>query len=140
MPAITHEKTHDEPPLYVQYGCGLCAPARWVNFDASPRLRLERARLFGNLLCIAFRPMFSSNVRYGNITSGLPVPDDSAAGVFCSHVLEHLPRNAVPAALLETKKSVDDARRPVSAGGAGLGMAGASVCGCDAKFGPYSRR
>jgi hypothetical protein len=28
--------------LYVQYGCGICAPAGWLNFDASPRLRLEQ--------------------------------------------------------------------------------------------------
>jgi hypothetical protein len=25
---------------YVQYGFGLCAPAGWLNFDASARLRL----------------------------------------------------------------------------------------------------
>lgn len=93
-----------ESPLYIQYGCGLCAPEKWINFDASPRLRLERIHLVRHLLCAVLKPLFSPNVLYGDIVSGLPVAQDSAAGVFCSHVLEHLPRDAVPAALVETKR------------------------------------
>jgi SAM-dependent methyltransferase len=67
-------------------------------------LRFERAFLFGYSPRATVKPLFSPNVRYGDITLGLPVLDNSAAGVFCSHVLEHLPRDAVPDALLETKR------------------------------------
>lgn len=34
-------------PLYVQFGCGLCAPPGWLNFDASPTPRFERLPLLG---------------------------------------------------------------------------------------------
>jgi SAM-dependent methyltransferase len=41
-------------------------------------------------------------VRFGDIVKGLPVADGVARGVYCSHVLEHLPRDDVPAALRNT--------------------------------------
>jgi SAM-dependent methyltransferase len=88
--------------LYVQYGCGLCAPDRWLNFDASPRLWLERAPAIGAILRVSLGALFPRNVRYGDVVAGLPLPDDTAAGIYCSHVLEHLPRDDVPAALRET--------------------------------------
>ena len=27
---------------YIQFGCGLCAPATWRNFDAGPAFWIER--------------------------------------------------------------------------------------------------
>lgn len=91
-------------PLYVQYGCGLCAPHEWLNFDASPRLRLERIRGVKTVLRHSIGALFAPNVRYGDIVAGLPVPDHAAAGVYCSHVLEHLPRGDIAAALSETRR------------------------------------
>lgn len=38
----------------------------------------------------------------GDIVKGLPLPDQCAAAVFCSHVLEHLPRNTMESALRNT--------------------------------------
>lgn len=76
-------------PLYVQYGCGLCAPEAWVNFDASPSLRIRRIPLIGPIIA-RNRPHYPNNVRYGDIVYGLPIADRSCAGVFASHVLEHL--------------------------------------------------
>ena len=35
---------------YVQYGCGLSAPHEWLNFDASPILRLQKLPLLGQLV------------------------------------------------------------------------------------------
>lgn len=76
-------------PLYVQVGCGQCAPEGWLNFDASPTLRAERLPLFGRFIRRnAHR--FAANVRFGNIVRGLPIPDQSCAGIYASHVLEHL--------------------------------------------------
>jgi len=90
--------------LYVQYGCGTCAPDSWLNFDASPRLRLERIPLIRGILRATIGPLFPANARPGDVVAGLPVPDGAAAGVYCSHVLEHLPRNELPAALRETSR------------------------------------
>lgn len=87
---------------YVQYGCGACAPEAWVNFDASARLRFEQAPVFGHILRATVGCLFPANVRFGDIVRGLPVPDNIASGVYCSHVLEHLPRDDLPIALRNT--------------------------------------
>jgi SAM-dependent methyltransferase len=74
---------------YIQYGCGPSCPEGWINYDASPTLRLQRLRVIGKL----FRRgsiEFSDDVRFGDIVKGLPVADGSAQGVYASHVLEHL--------------------------------------------------
>jgi hypothetical protein len=88
--------------LYIHYGCGLCAPDGWLNFDASPRLRLERVFGLRKLIERSVGTLFPANVRPGDIVQGLPVGDGIASGVYCSHVLEHLPRDDVPRALGNT--------------------------------------
>jgi SAM-dependent methyltransferase len=88
--------------IYVQYGCGLCAPNRWMNFDASPRLRLEQVAGVRSVLRATVGLVFPTNIRFGDIVAGLPIPDGSARGVYCSHVLEHLPRNDMAPALRNT--------------------------------------
>lgn len=89
--------------LYVQYGCGLCAPPAWLNFDASPTLRLQRLPLLGPLLP-AGGPRFPENVRYGDIVRGLPVAGQSCRAVYCSHILEHLSLEDFRAALANTRR------------------------------------
>jgi hypothetical protein len=75
--------------LYVQFGCGWCAPRGWLNFDASPTLRFERIPIVGHLYT-KNASRFPENVRYGDIVKGLPVDADSCLGVYSSHTLEHL--------------------------------------------------
>ena len=75
---------------YVQYGCGLCAPSGWRNFDTSPTLRLQKLPLVGARIRNAGNEPFPKNVEYGDIVRGLPVPAQASKGVYCSHVLEHL--------------------------------------------------
>jgi len=72
--------------LYVQYGCGLISPEGWMNFDASPSLRLQKIPLLGKLSPV----QFPGSVRFGDIRPGLPLKDGSVKGIYCSHVLEHL--------------------------------------------------
>lgn len=86
--------------VYVQYGCGLDAPYGWLNFDASPRLRLEKS-LFG---AVMRNKLFPAGALVGNIISGLPVRDGSAAGVYASHVLEHMRRADCRVALRNTHR------------------------------------
>ena len=98
-----YESLH-EGGVYVQYGCGLCAPDRWLNFDASPRLKLERSPGLRTVLRATAGLIFPANIRFGDIVRGLPVADASARGVYCSHVLEHLPRDDMPTALRNTHR------------------------------------
>lgn len=87
--------------LYVQYGCGWCAPEGWVNFDASPTLRFERIPVVGQLYT-KNAARFPANVRYGDIVEGLPIAPESCAGVYCSHVIEHLALDDADTALKHT--------------------------------------
>jgi hypothetical protein len=88
-------------PPYVQYGCGLSAPQEWLNFDASPTLRLQKLPLVGQL---AGGPKFPSNVLYGDIVAGLPVSAHTCRAAYCSHVLEHLSLTHFRIALVNTRR------------------------------------
>ena len=89
--------------VYVQYGGSYSGPApqEFLNFDASPTLRLERLPLIGHF--INKNPKrFPVNVAYGDITVGPLVQPGTAKGVFCSHVLEHLSKNDCHRALINS--------------------------------------
>ncbi len=77
--------------LYVQFGCGLCAPASFRNFDAGPAfwLMLRLPFLRGALVRRGF-PDYPRNIEYGDVIRGLPLRESSVDAVYCSHVLEHL--------------------------------------------------
>lgn len=87
---------------YVQYGCGLCAPSNWRNFDASPTLRLQKLPLIGSLFCGNEYPIFPKNVEYGDIVNGLPIQAESCRAIYCSHILEYLAVNDFRIALRNT--------------------------------------
>jgi hypothetical protein len=87
--------------LFVQYGCGLSAPDGWINFDASPTLRLQKIPVAGALVTRG-RTVFPKSVRYGDVTRGLPIQTGSCDGVYASHVLEHLALDDFYRALSET--------------------------------------
>jgi Methyltransferase domain len=89
--------------MYVRYGCGLCAPAGWLNFDSSPTLRVEKMHGIDRFIKKNGRK-FPDNVRYGDIVRGLGLPDNFAHGVYASHVLEHLALKEFKIALNNTFK------------------------------------
>ncbi len=76
---------------YIQFGCGLCAPPTWRNFDAGPAFWLEKNLpvLRSTLVRRGF-PNYPKNIEYGDVIVGLPVAARSAQAVYCSHVLEHM--------------------------------------------------
>jgi SAM-dependent methyltransferase len=88
--------------LYVHYGCGLSAPDKWLNFDSSPSLRIQKLPLIGNIAKRKMNVVFPVKVHYGDIVKGLPVEDNSCDGVYCSHVLEHLSLQDFRIALINT--------------------------------------
>lgn len=86
---------------YIQFGCGLCAPPGWRNFDAGPAFWLEKNLPFlREALVRKGFPNYPANIEYGDVIAGLPVEERSARGAYCSHVLEHLALNEFRAALL----------------------------------------
>jgi SAM-dependent methyltransferase len=88
--------------LYLQYGCGISCPEDWINYDVSPRLRIEKLPVIGSLLRKKGHAIFPVNVKYGDIISGLPHAEKSVSAIYCSHVLEHLDRTSVEKALRNT--------------------------------------
>jgi hypothetical protein len=83
--------------VYIQYGCGLCAPEGWLNFDSSPNLIIERLPVLGFFYSgkkyvgeHPTRMKFPKNIQFGDIVQGLPVKNTSVKGIYASHVLEHL--------------------------------------------------
>jgi hypothetical protein len=95
--------------IYVQYGCGFDAPEHWVNFDASPTLRWERFPFLGRIYT-KNNMRFPANVHYGDIVRGLSISDSVCAGVYASHVLEHL-------TLSDFHTALDNTYRILAAGG-----------------------
>ena len=89
--------------VYAQYGGSYARPVpeEFLNFDASPTLRLERLPLIGPF--INKNPTrFPVNAAYGDVTIGPLVQPGSATGVFCSQVLEHLSKNDCQRALVNS--------------------------------------
>ncbi len=89
--------------VYIQYGCGMSSPEGWLNYDASPTLRFERVPVIGSLYT-KNGVRFPNGVNFGDITKGLPLPDESCDGIYCSHVLEHLSLTDFRKALINTYK------------------------------------
>jgi SAM-dependent methyltransferase len=94
--------------LYVQYGCGLFAPTGWRNFDASPTLRLQKLPVVGRFMSHGGHERFPSNVEYGDIVVGLPIPAKSCRAIYCSHVLEHLALDDFRVALKNTYSYLEE--------------------------------
>lgn len=81
----------NEALVYVQFGCGLCAPRGWRNFDAGPSFWLQhRFPFLTSAVVKRGFPKYPRNIEFGNIVLGLPIGPESAHAVYCSHVLEHL--------------------------------------------------
>jgi SAM-dependent methyltransferase len=89
---------------YVHYGCGLDAPENWINYDASPTLKLQNNWLGKTFFKKKLNVVFPANAIFGDIIKGLPETDNSCDGAYCSHTLEHLALEDLRIALKNTFK------------------------------------
>jgi predicted SAM-dependent methyltransferase len=78
---------------YVQFGCGVSTPEGWRHFDAGPAFWLQKNMPFltPTLVKKGFPQYPVKSITYADVIKGLPVDPQSVSGVYCSHVLEHLP-------------------------------------------------
>lgn len=90
--------------IYVNYGCGLSAPEEWINYDASPTLKIQRNPILKALLKNKLNVIFPKNVLYGDIIKGLPIDNNSCDGLYCSHTLEHLALDDFRTSLINSYK------------------------------------
>lgn len=90
--------------LYVQYGAGYSVADGWINFDASPTLRVQRLPVVGSGLAklSGNANAFPAGIEYGDVLRGLPVATGSVDGLYASHVLEHLSLEDMRRALRES--------------------------------------
>jgi predicted SAM-dependent methyltransferase len=94
---------------HLHLGCGLTAPAGWLNVDGSPQVTLARHPWLKRLLVAArlVTPQqaavpWSDRVVRMDLTRPLPLPDGRFAAVYSSHLLEHLYRDEALALLRES--------------------------------------
>lgn len=85
--------------IRLNLGCGLRAPAGWINVDGSWNARLAKYPLLRRSLSkLRLLPQdkleipWSASIVIHDIRKPLPFPDNSAAALYASHVLEHLYR------------------------------------------------
>ena len=100
--------------ILLNLGCGLVAPHRWRNYDASWHLYLSQYPNLDRLLCnigLTSKSRWPSNVQYLNLNRPWDFPANSADVVYAHHVFEHLTQRSADLFLSE-------ARRVLRAGGA----------------------
>jgi SAM-dependent methyltransferase len=81
-------------------GCGMSPTQGFHNFDNSPSLKISRSRLLrttARLFGLLSRSQLNyidfaskSDIRFGDVVSGLPVAANSVGVFYSSHTLEHL--------------------------------------------------
>lgn len=91
----------------VNFGCGLSVGRDWVNYDASPTLRIQRIPIAGAIAKKLVKPVFPEFAMYGDVVRGLPEKSGSVGLVYCSHILEHLSLADFRMALAEVKRILE---------------------------------
>lgn len=104
-------------PRLLHLGCGLIAPAEWLNVDGSLNAKLAKRprlrRLLGRLRLIprSFTEIpWPENIQVVDLRKRLPFADGSFDAVFSSHLLEHIFRD-------EALRLLKEAHRVLKPGG-----------------------
>jgi SAM-dependent methyltransferase len=98
----------------VNVGCGATPTPGWLNFDNSLAVRaarwplalraLRHAGLVNEQSWELVRVASRENIRFANAALRIPCPDNSAAAVYSSHMIEHLDRVEAVAFLIEASR------------------------------------
>ena len=81
--------------VYVQYGCGGCAPDGWQNFDASPYVKLRSVPLLGRFTCNerVFPPLIAAMKELRS--RGAAGAIRNFAGCYNARMVMRIPTNAI---------------------------------------------
>lgn len=110
MPTASGKVLHMVTDLRLNLGCGLQAPAGWVNIDRSPSLTLDRLPVVKkalrsiNVLRDEHMVSWPRNITRHDVTKPLPYATDSASAIYSSHMLEHLYHDQALALLRECQR------------------------------------
>lgn len=100
--------------LKINIGCGMTPTAGWENFDNSISIKLASFPTLASLLhkaklispsqmdYISFCQ--NSNIRWADATKKIPLPNESVAVLYSSHMLEHLDRDEARSFLREAMR------------------------------------
>ncbi len=85
---------------FLNIGCNVITPESWINIDGSwsawfakyPCLR-SMLRKFKVIDRETAQPIWPKNIIVHDVNGGIPFPDATIAGIYASHVLEHLSRS-----------------------------------------------
>jgi len=76
--------------IKINLGCGLSTADNWENIDGSPTVLIQKLPVFGVFFRLITSPKFPASVKYGDVRTGLPFPNESVDIIYSSHMLEHL--------------------------------------------------
>lgn len=101
-------------PYKINIGCGMSPTPGWLNFDNSPSVHLSKYPFLVGLLKlfkliddtqIAFIKFCQHNaINWADVTKKIPLPSQSVAIIYSSHMLEHLDQDEVDKFLIEVKR------------------------------------
>lgn len=102
-PPATHNRENGSSPVILNLGCGPKTSARCINVDWSMYMMLRQnawvlpivGPIIGADRAARIRAMRGTMVRH-DLRRGIPLADGAADAVYHSHVMEHIPREAVP--------------------------------------------
>jgi predicted SAM-dependent methyltransferase len=84
--------------MNIHIGCEHKIGKSWKNYDISYVAVFEKFPIIGKLLKINSK-RYPSEVLYGNICNSMLCEENTADNIFCSHTLEHMPKESMILAL-----------------------------------------
>lgn len=95
-------------PIYLQYGFKISPASGWQTFNISPIRKLQKLRFLSKSLKSKLRVIFPPEVKPGDIVKGLPVLDESYAGIYAVNALEFLALADLRIALANTRRLLQE--------------------------------
>jgi predicted SAM-dependent methyltransferase len=84
--------------MNIHIGCEHKIGKNWKNYDVSYVAVFEKFPIIGKLLKINSK-RYPPEVLYGNICNSMLCEENTADNIFCSHTLEHMPKESMILAL-----------------------------------------